>query len=73
MGYFKDLEIDVIDMFHSEGMKETEIAASTGLPLSQVHNILDAYDRVDMDCDDEVVSYDELTFEPTELGDVDYA
>ena len=68
MGYFKNLEIDVIDMFHSEGMKETEIATSLGISLTQVNEILAAYDRRDDDADtDEDVSYDELQFDPNEV------
>ncbi len=70
MGFFKDLEIDVIDMYHSEGMKESEIAKSLGLSLTQVNEILAAYDNRDMDYDEsDMVSYDDLEFEP---GDVDY-
>ena len=70
MGFFKNVEIDVIDMFHSEGMKETEIATSLGISLTQVNEILAAYDRRDDDADsEEMVSYDDLEFEP---GDVDY-
>ncbi len=69
MGYFKDLEIDIIDMFHREGMKETEIATSLGISLTQVHEILAAYDRRDddADTDEEIVSYDELQFDPNEI------
>jgi DNA invertase Pin-like site-specific DNA recombinase len=70
MGFFKNVEIDVIDMFHSDGMKETEIATSLGISLTQVHEILAAYDRRDDDADtDEVVSYDDLVSEP---DDSDY-
>ena len=70
MGFFKNVEIDVIDMFHSEGMKETEIATSLGISLTQVHEILAAYDRRDDDADtDEMVSYDDLEFDP---NDADY-
>lgn len=69
MGFFKNVEIDVIDMFHSEGMKETEIATSLGISLTQVHEILAAYDRRDDDADSEMVSYDDLEFEP---NDADY-
>jgi len=70
MGFFKNVEIDVIDMFHSEGMKETEIATSLGISLTQVNEILAAYDRRDDDADtDEVVSYDDLVSEP---DDSDY-
>ena len=69
MGYFANLEIDVIDMFHSDGMKETEIATSLGISLTQVHEILAAYDRRDddADTDEEIVSYDELQFDPNEI------
>jgi transposase len=70
MGFFKNVEIDVIDMFHSEGMKETEIATSLGISLTQVNEILAAYDRRDDDADtNEMVSYDDLEFEP---NDADY-
>ncbi len=70
MGFFKNIEIDVIDMYHSDGMKETEIATSLGISLTQVHEILSAYDRRDDDADsEEMVSYDDLQFDP---GDVDY-
>jgi uncharacterized protein YjcR len=57
-------------MFHSEGMKETEIATSLGISLTQVNEILAAYDRRDDDADtNEMVSYDDLEFEP---NDADY-
>ena len=69
MGFFKNIEIDVIDMFHSEGMKETEIATSLGISLTQVNEILAAYDRHDDDADSEMVSYDDLEFDP---NDADY-
>jgi hypothetical protein len=70
MGYFKNIEIDVIDMYHSDGMKELEIATSLGIPLTQVHSILAAYDKdCDADADEgeddvEIVSYDDLEFDP---------
>lgn len=51
MGFFKNLEIDVIDMFHSDEMKVTEIATATGLPLTEVLRILAAYESQDMDYD----------------------
>jgi hypothetical protein len=72
MGFFKNVEIDVIDMYRSDGMKEAEIATSLGIPLTQVHEILAAYENHDMDyseSDADMVSYDDLEFEP---GDVDY-
>ena len=59
MGFFKEIEIDVIDMFHSEGMKETEIATSMGIPLEQVHEILAAYDNHDMDYNESDIDADE--------------
>ena len=69
MGFFKNVEIDVIDMYHSDGMKETEIATSLGISLTKVHEILAAYDRHDDDADSEMVSYDDLEFDP---NDADY-
>jgi len=69
MGFFKDLEIDILNMFHEDGMKETEIAKSLGLSLTQVHEVLASYERQEMDyseTDDEVISYDDLVFEPND-------
>ena len=69
MGYFKNLEIDVIDMYRVDGMKEREIATATGLSVLEVHDILAAYERGDLDydlndTDAEMVSYDDLSFDP---------
>jgi len=72
MGYFKNIEIDVIDMYRQDGLREVEIAKITGLSLTEVHEILSAYENYDMDyseSDADMVSYDDLEFEP---GDVDY-
>ena len=72
MGYFANLEIDVIDMYRVDGLREVEIAKITGLSLTEVHEILAAYENRDMDyseSDADMVSYDDLEFEP---GDVDY-
>lgn len=72
MGFFKDLEIDVIDMYRNEGMKEAEIAKSLGISITQVHQILSKYDEGDFDYDmqdADVISYDDLTSEP---NDADY-
>jgi len=72
MGYFKNLEIDVIDMYREDGLREVEIAKITGLSVTEVHEILSAYENRDMDyseSDTDMVSYDDLEFEP---GDVDY-
>ena len=69
MGFFKNLEIDVIEMYREDGMKEQEIAKSLGISLTEVHDILAKYEDGDMDYDiqdGDVVSYDELTFEPNE-------
>lgn len=74
MGYFKDLEIDIIDMYRSDGMKETEIAKSLGVTITQVHQVLSKYDEGEFDYDisdtdaGEVVNYDDLVNEP----DADY-
>ena len=72
MGYFKNLEIDVIEMYREDGLREVEIAKITGLSVTEVHEILSAYENRDMDyseSDTDMVSYDDLTFDP---GDVDY-
>lgn len=72
MGYFKNLEIDVIEMHRVDGLKEAEIARITGLSLTEVNEILAAYENRDADYseyDTDMVSYDDLTFDP---GDVDY-
>lgn len=69
MGYFKEIEIDIITMYREDGMKETEIAKSLGLSLTQVHDVLAAYESGDMDyseTDGDVVSYDDLMFEPND-------
>lgn len=69
MGFFKEIEIDIITMYREDGMKETEIAKSLGLSLTQVHDVLAAYESGDMDyseIDGDVVSYDDLMFEPND-------
>ena len=69
MGFFKNLEIDVIEMYRNDGMKEQEIAKSLGISLTEVHEILAKYEDGDMDyseTDGDVISYDELDFEPSE-------
>lgn len=74
MGFFKEMEIEIIEMYTIEGMKETEIAKATGISLLAVHDVLAAYERGDfdrdvIDADVEMVSYDDLTFEPSEPED----
>ena len=72
MGFFKDLELDILEMYREEGMKEHEIAKSLGISLTQVHQVLSKYDEGDFDyneTDGDVVSYDDLTFEPSESED----
>jgi transposase len=69
MGYFKNIEIDVIQMFQEDGMKETEIATSLGISLTEVHNIIARFEADDYDRDPDVVSYDDLNSEP---NDADY-
>lgn len=69
MGYFKNLEFDVIEMYREEGMKEHEIAKSLAISLTQVNQILSKYEDGDCDyseTDGDVVSYDDLTFDPSE-------
>ena len=74
MGFFKNAEIDVIEMYRLDGMKERAIATATGLSVLTVQEIIAAYERGDLDydiadTDAEVISYDELTFDP---DDSDY-
>ena len=69
MGFFKNIEIDVIEMFQEDGMKETEIAKSLGISLTEVHNIIARFEADDYDRDPDVVSYDDLSSEP---NDADY-
>lgn len=67
MGYFKDLEIEVIDLYRHDGLKEAEIAKITGLSLTEVNEILASYEYLAMDYDEsdtDMVSYDDLTFDP---------
>lgn len=69
MGYFKDIAIDIITMYREDGMKETEIAKSLGLSLTQVYEVLAAYESGDMDyieTDGDIVSYDDLVLEPND-------
>ena len=71
MGYFKDRELEIIEMYTIDGMKETEIANRVGATLLEVHDVLAAYERGDMDydlsdTDAEMVSYDDLEFEPSD-------
>ena len=74
MGFFKDQELEIIEMYTIDGMKETEIARSLGVSLLNVHDVLAAYERGDVDydvsdTDAEMVSYDDLVFEPSEPED----
>jgi predicted transcriptional regulator len=67
MGFFANLEIDVIEMYREDGMKETEIAKSLGLTLTQVHDVLALYESDEADTsEDDVVSYDDLVLEPND-------
>lgn len=50
MGYFKDLEIDVIDAF-DDGMEVDEIAELTGLSINDVQEIVNKYIDGEFDCD----------------------
>ena len=74
MGYFKNLEMDVIQMYKEDGLREVEIAKVTGLSLMQIHEVLSAYEQREADFDesDEIVSYDDLTSEPSESEENDY-
>ena len=74
MGFFKDIDLEIIEMHTIDGMKETEIAKATGVSLLAVYDVLAAYERGDfdrdvIDTDAEMVSYDDLVFEPSEPED----
>ena len=67
MGWFKDIATDIITMYREDGMKETEIAKSLGLTLTQVHDVLALYESDETDTsEDDVVSYDDLVLEPND-------
>ena len=67
MGWFKDIAIDIVTMYREDGMKETEIAKSLGLTLTQVHDVLALYESDEADTsEDDVVSYDDLVLEPND-------
>jgi len=51
MGQFKNIEIEIIDLYHSDRLSEIEIAKQLNVPLLQVHDVLVAYERNDMDYD----------------------
>ena len=53
MGFFTEQESDVIDMYMVDGMKEEEIAKSTGLTVLEVHSILDKYESGEADSSQE--------------------
>ena len=53
MGFFSEIEIDVIDMYKIDGMKEEEIAKATGLTLLEVNDILYKYENGEVDYSEE--------------------
>jgi hypothetical protein len=68
MGYFKNIEIDVTDMFR-EGIKKDEIAKFLGISLTKVNEILCTYEYRDMDydvSDTDTISYDDFEFDPND-------
>ena len=67
MGWFKDMATTITTMYREDGMKETEIAKSLGLTLTQVHDVLALYESDEADTsEDDVVSYDDLVLEPND-------
>ena len=62
MGFFKDLEIDVLNMYEDQ-VPIDAIAKNLNLSIEEVERILNLQD---CDYDSEVVTYDDLTFEPQE-------
>ena len=51
MGYFKNIEIDIIDMFFSDGMKQEEISKSLGVSLEMVRDVIYSYEHNELDYD----------------------
>ena len=48
----KEIKAQVVDMYMVDGMKEQEIAESTGLSVHEVHTILDSYENGDPEAED---------------------
>lgn len=51
MGFFSNVEIDVVEMYRIDGMKEREIATATGLSVLEVYDIIARYESGDLDYD----------------------
>lgn len=69
MGRFSDMQIEVVDMYVSEGMSEEEIAKSLGISLLDVHSVLDEYENTVNDIlaeDSDTIPYDEEFPDPDE-------
>lgn len=49
MGFFSEMQIDVLEMYYRDGMKETEIAQSLGITVSMVNEVLAEYENADVD------------------------
>lgn len=50
MGYFKEIEIDVIDAYDS-GYEADEIAVDFGISVKEVNDIVSKFESEDYDCD----------------------
>jgi len=42
-----DTDFQIIEMYYEDGMKESEIAASLGLSVSTVHEVMFEFDQLD--------------------------
>jgi hypothetical protein len=51
MGLFKNIEIDIIDMYCNDDMKKEEISKSLGVSLEIVHDVISCYERGEIDYD----------------------
>ena len=45
MGYFKNLEIEILELYFSDGADEYEIAQMLGIPEQEVNRVLDKHDE----------------------------
>ena len=72
MGRFSDMQIEIVDMYVSDGMSEEEIAKSLGISLLDVHSVLDEYENTVNDLlteESDTIPYDEEFPDPDELAE----
>lgn len=63
MGFFKEIEIDILEM-HKDQFPVEAIAKILNVSIPEVERVIDLQE--DCDYDSDVVTYDDLVFEPRE-------